>query len=76
MVLGRGVVHYNPYFRSHRALREPQSGHRLYDANFQTASKIADMMGEARWRGNMKRKRHNHSARFKAKVALAAVKWG
>nr|VFJ99108.1 MAG: hypothetical protein BECKH772A_GA0070896_101546 [Candidatus Kentron sp. H]VFJ99285.1 MAG: hypothetical protein BECKH772B_GA0070898_101553 [Candidatus Kentron sp. H] len=37
-VLGRRVVHYNPYFRSHRALREPQSGHRLYDANFQTAS--------------------------------------
>nr|VFJ93392.1 MAG: hypothetical protein BECKH772A_GA0070896_1005610 [Candidatus Kentron sp. H]VFJ94109.1 MAG: hypothetical protein BECKH772B_GA0070898_1005511 [Candidatus Kentron sp. H]VFK02268.1 MAG: hypothetical protein BECKH772C_GA0070978_100864 [Candidatus Kentron sp. H] len=26
-------------FRSHRALREPQSERHLYDANFQTASK-------------------------------------
>ena len=35
----RRVVHYNPYFRPHRALREPQSGAPpRYDANFQTAS--------------------------------------
>ena len=42
-MLGRRVVHYNPYFRSHRALREPQSGRHLYDANFQTASYVGSL---------------------------------
>ena len=31
-------------------------------------------MGEAHWRKDMRRKRRNHSAEFKAKVALAALK--
>ncbi len=39
-MVGRRVVHYNPYFRPHPALQESQSGRYLYDANFQTASKF------------------------------------
>jgi transposase len=31
-------------------------------------------MGESPWREDMRRKRRNHSAEFKAKVALAALK--